>query len=157
MLEYLLVLEDPLRNISNVCWAPELREKPHNWETDSNQLQQQQLKQQHLLPVLCGWTRPQQQQSQHHLAPLLCIQVQRKRRLLLESTSSTAIPTTGSSLTSGPVYTDAREALTEEPIRAAAPLTIGLVYTDARGALTEAPLRAAAPLKSPICILFIKF
>ena len=49
---------------------------------------------------------------------------------MLESTSSTAIPTTGSSLTSGPVYTDAREALTEEPIR------------------------AAAPLKSPICILF---
>ena len=82
--------------------------------------------------MLCGWTRPQQQQSQHHLAPLLCIQVQRKRRLLLESTSSTAIPTTGSSLTSGPVYTDAREALTEEPIR------------------------AAAPLKSPICILFYR-
>ena len=80
--------------------------------------------------MLCGWTRPQQQQSQHHLAPLLCIQVQRKKLLLLESTSSTAIPTTGSSLTSGPVYTDAREALTEEPIR------------------------AAAPLKSPICILF---
>ena len=81
--------------------------------------------------MLCGWTRPQQQQSQHHLAPLLCIQVQRKRRLLLESTSSTAIPTTGVPLTSGPVY------------------------TDARGALTEEPIRAAAPLKSPICILFM--
>ena len=80
--------------------------------------------------MLWGWTRPQQQQSQHHLAPLLCIQVQRKRLLLLETTSSTAIPTTGASLTSGPVYTDAREAL------------------------TEAPIRAAAPLKSPKCILF---
>ena len=80
--------------------------------------------------MLCGWTRPQQQQSQHHLAPLLCIQVQRKKLLLLESTSSTAIPTTG------------------------APLTRGQVYTDARGALTEEPIRAAAPLKSPICILF---
>ena len=81
--------------------------------------------------MLWGWTRPQQQQSQHHLAPLLCIQVQRKRLLLLETTSSTAIPTTGASLTSGPVYTDAREAL------------------------TEAPIRAAAPLKSPKCILLI--
>ena len=48
----------------------------------------------------------------------------------METTSSTAIPTTGASLTSGPVYTDAREAL------------------------TEAPIRAAAPLKSPKCILF---
>ena len=82
--------------------------------------------------MLWGWTRPQQQQSQHHLAPLLCIQVQRKRLLLLETTSSTAIPTTGASLTSGPVYTDAREAL------------------------TEAPIRAAAPLKSPKCILLFK-
>ena len=48
----------------------------------------------------------------------------------METTSSIAIATTGASLTSGPVYTDAREAL------------------------TEAPIRAAAPLKSPKCILF---